>query len=88
MLVGLLKTIFFLLTFYYLFKIIGRLVLPLLIKKGVERMQRQQQQSASSFRDEAKQQEGKVTIKTKQDKSGNSNLSDNQGEFVDYEDVK
>ncbi len=88
MLVGLLKTIFFLLTFYYLFKLIGRFVFPILLKKGVERMQQQQQRSAGSFREEAKQKEGKVTINKNQTGKGNSNLSDNQGEYVDYEEVK
>jgi hypothetical protein len=88
MLVGLFKTIFFLVTFYYLFKIIGRFLLPLLLKKGVERMQQQQQRSTDFFREEAKQQEGKVTIKTKNTTKAHQDLSDNQGEYVDYEDVK
>lgn len=89
MLVGLLKTIFFLLTFYYVFKLIGRFVLPLLLKKGVERMQQNQQNAAANFKERAKQQEGKVTIKHTQQSPKESQKEDlNDGEYVDYEEVK
>ena len=86
MLVGLLKTIFFLLTFYYLFKLIGRILVPLLLKKTMERMQDRQQAAANAYQEKARQQEGKVTIKTKTQKKNNP-VSENQGEYVDYEEV-
>jgi len=89
MLVGLLKTIFFLLTFYYLFKLIGRLVLPYLMKKGVERMQQQQQSATTNYQECARQQEGKVTVtRNTSKKSTNDVVNDNEGEYVEYEEVK
>lgn len=87
MLIGLLKTIFFLITFYYLFKIIGRLLLPYVMKKGMERMQQQQQNAATNYRQQSQQREGKVTVQRKaQKKSGV--VDDNEGEYVDFEEVK
>ncbi|MCU4155934.1 DUF4834 family protein [Carboxylicivirga sp. A043] len=88
MLVGLFKTIFFLITFYYLFKIIGRLLLPYLMKKGVERMQKQQQGAASNYQQQAQQQEGKVTVQKNSQKKSNHVVDDNEGEYVDFEEVK
>ncbi|MCT4591220.1 MAG: DUF4834 family protein [Carboxylicivirga sp.] len=86
MLLGLLKTIFFLITFYYLFKIIGKLLLPYAMKKGVERMQQQQQNAASNYRQQAQQQEGKVTVQRKTKKNSEV-VNDNEGEYVDFEEV-
>ncbi len=89
MLVGLVKTIFFLLIFYYGFKLIGRIVLPLLVKKGVERMQQNQQNAGANFKEKAKQEEGKVTIKKTQETPSQTNKADlNDGEYVDYEELK
>jgi len=87
MIVGVLKTIFFLLTFYYLFKFIGRLVLPYVMKKGFEKMQ-QQQNGAGSFQEKARQEEGKVTIKRNAQKKNSETVSTNDGEYIDYEEVK
>ena len=88
MIVGVLKTIFFLLTFYYLFKFIGRLVLPYVMKKGFEKMQQQQQNGAGSFQEKARQEEGKVTIKRNAQKKNSETVSTNDGEYIDYEEVK
>ncbi len=88
MLIGLAKTIFFLITFYYLFKIIGRLLFPYLMKKGVERMQQQQHRAASGYQQQAHQQEGKVTVKQSAPKKPTHIVDDNEGEYVDYEEVK
>jgi len=87
MILGVLKTIFFLLTFYYLFKFIGRLVLPYVMKKGFEKMQ-QQQNGAGSFQEKARQEEGKVTIKRNAQKKNSETASTNDGEYIDYEEVK
>ena len=88
MILGVLKTIFFLLTFYYLFKFIGRLVLPYVMKKGFEKMQQQQQNGAGSFQEKARQEEGKVTIKRNAQKKNSETVSTNDGEYIDYEEVK
>lgn len=88
MIVGLVKTLFYIIIFYYLFKLIGRIVLPLIVKKGFERMQQQQHNAASAFRDQARQQEGKVTVHKSSDQRKGRNMDDNEGEYVDYEEVR
>lgn len=88
MLIGLAKTIFFLITFYYLFKLIGRLFLPYMMKKGVEHMQQQQQRAANNYQQQARQQEGQVTINKDAPKKSSTIVNDNEGEYVDYEEVK
>ncbi len=88
MLLGLLKAIFYILTFYYIFKIVARYVFPIFLKKGFERMQKQHQGASSSFREEAKQREGTVTVKQSTDKKNHHIVDDNQGEYVDFEEVK
>ncbi len=86
MLVGLLKTIFFLLVFYYLFKIIGQLFMPFLIKRGFAKMQQRQQQAANHYQEKARQEEGKVTVQVNRNKPSGS--TGTEGEYVDYEEVK
>ena len=88
MIIGLLKTIFFLLTFYYIFKFIGRLLLPYMVKKGVEHIHQQQQRAASDYQAQARQQEGKVTVQKNEPKKSSHIVDDNEGEYVDYEEVK
>jgi hypothetical protein len=88
MLVGLFNTILYLVIFYYLFKLIGRFVFPFLMKKGVERMQQQQQTAATNYQQQARQQEGKVTVKKDSNKKSTHVVDDNEGEYVDFEEVK
>ena len=85
MLVGLLKTIFFLLIFYYLFKLIGQLLMPFLIKRGFAKMQQRQQQAANSFHQKSKE-EGKVTVQVNKTKTRH-NITHTDDEYVDYEEV-
>ena len=86
-LVGFVRTLFFIIAFYYIFKYIGRLVLPYVIKKGFEKMH-QQQDRTGAFRERAKQEEGKVTIKRNTQKQPSGMPSANDGEYVDYEELK
>ncbi|MCU4162562.1 DUF4834 family protein [Carboxylicivirga caseinilyticus] len=88
MIVGLIRTIFYIVVFYYLFKFIGQLVMPFFLKKGFERMQKQQDNAANNFRQEAKRKEGTVTIQKNTNSKTDSHIEDNQGEYVDFEDVK
>ncbi len=88
MLLGLLKAIFYIFTFYYIFKLLARFLMPIFLKKGLERMQRNQQGASSSFKDEARQREGTVTVKQSTDKKNHHIVDDNQGEYVDFEEIK
>ena len=86
---GFLRTIVFIIAFYYLFKIVGRLLRPYLIKyinkKAQERFggqfQNQQQQTYQGKRPK----EGETVI----DKMPNSSKKSNNdvGEYVDFEEV-
>ncbi len=86
MLVGLVKTIFIIAVIYFIGKIVGRIVVPLLfqgaVKKAGERMQQQQQEASRRNR----KQEGEVTInyKPKSDKS----FGKDEGDYIDFEEVK
>ncbi|TLX73079.1 DUF4834 family protein [Labilibacter sediminis] len=83
--VGLIKTIFFLVIFYYLFKFIGRVFLPIFINNRVKKMHEQQfGQTQQNYRQQ--QEEGKVTIqkKVKTNKAATSDI----GEYTDFEEVK
>lgn len=83
------RIILFLVGFYLISKLIRHYVLPLLLKKGVERMQQKQQNASANFKEKAKQEEGKVTIKRTQQEATSSNKADlNDGEYVDFEEVK
>ena len=88
MIVGLIRTIFYILVFYYVFKFIGRFVMPYFLKKGVERMQKQQQSAANNFRQEEKKKEGTVTINKGTQEKNDSTFMENQGEYVDFEEMK
>nr|WP_319400800.1 DUF4834 family protein [uncultured Carboxylicivirga sp.] len=88
MIVGLIRTIFYIVVFYYIFKLIGQLVMPFFLKKGVERMQRQQQQATNGYREEASRNEGKVTIQKNTETKHETHIDDNEGEYVDFEEVK
>ncbi|WP_363321639.1 DUF4834 family protein [Plebeiibacterium sediminum] len=85
MIIGLLRTFLFLIIIYYLFRFIGRLVLPTLLSKYVNKMTNpnfQKQQYSEGVRND----EGKVTIK--QTAPHKKMTSSDLGEYVDYEEVK
>jgi len=60
--------------------------MPFLIKRGFAKMQQRQQKAANQYQDKARQEQGKVTVQTKQNKQ--SNITGSDGEYVDFEEVK
>jgi len=87
---GILKTILFILLFYYGFKILSRLFAPLIMRYFSKKMQ---EKFGAQFKDFANQQkqhtkqkekEGEITIDKMPQKSASSK---NVGEYVDYEEV-
>lgn len=85
---GILKTICYILAFYYIFKFLARLFLPIMVKKVVEKaganFQQQyqsqyQQQQASSGQDE-------IIYDSVQQK--NPRETKKVGEYVDYEEIE
>lgn len=83
---GFIRAIFYMIAFYYIFKFLARLFLPLLVKKAVEKagqnfQQHQQQQSSwhkTSNNDE-------IIIDTANSK--NPRETKKVGDYVDYEEI-
>lgn len=75
-----LKTVGIIVIVYYALKFIGRLLFPVLVKKAVNNMQARQNMYQRSNR-----QEGEVTIEKKQKQQNRA--SDQQGEYVDFEEI-
>lgn len=89
---GLIKTILFILFFYYAFKIVARLLAPFLMryaaKKVQEKFKDQMRQQRGGFdRQEKPRKEGEVHLKSK--KSSKSKINtESAGDYVDYEEVE
>lgn len=82
---GLLKTLFILLIFYYGFKFLARLFAPFLIKKMANNMQQNAQRTASKSQPKSSVKEGETVI----DKApkNHQESKNSVGEYVDYEEV-
>jgi len=80
---GFLRTIAIIVLIFYGLKFLGRLLAPFLIKKMADKMGAQFQ---NQYQAEETKTEGEVTIKKSQQK--NSKISETEGEYVDYEEIK
>lgn len=84
---GILKTIFYILAFYYIFKFLARLFLPILVKKAVEKagenFQRQYQATYTNYSNQA--QDEFVNTAPKSDKPRETKKV---GEYIDYEEIE
>jgi len=85
MLLGLLKTILYLLAFYYIFKFIGKFIMPLLFKKAVSKMEKKmrEQQGEQPFTD-TNVKEGETVIDKK---PSPKKKSKDVGEYIDFEEL-
>lgn len=85
---GFIRTLFYILAFYYIFKFLAKLFLPLLVKKVVEKagqnFQQQQQQPQGASWNQT-QTNDEVIYNTKKDK--NPRETKKVGEYVDYEEI-
>ena len=79
---GFLRTLLILLTIYFIFKLVMRIILPYILKSYIEKKQREMygQQPPSQKK------EGEVTIDyvPEKNKKGDSD----KGEYVNYEEIK
>jgi hypothetical protein len=85
---GFIKAIFYMIAFYYIFKFLARLFLPLLVKKVVEKagqnfQQQQQQTQNTAWRKTPSNDE--IIINTANDK--NPRETKKIGDYVDYEEI-
>lgn len=79
---GFIKIIFYILVFYYVFKFLARLFLPILAKKVVEKasQQFQQQHNPQQQQDNYQQKTTSTSHKPKEKKK--------VGEYVDFEEIE
>ena len=82
---GLLKTILFILLFYYAFKFLSRLFAPYLVKKATETMQKKAEQQFRGKQRDSSVREGETIIDKKPRNQQQSNNS--VGEYVDFEEI-
>lgn len=84
---GLIKTIFIIIAFWYLFKFLAKIFLPIIIKKAVakagQNFQQQQQQQYNNYR---RQNDNEVKIDTNVPNQ-RPREKKKVGEYVDYEEL-
>jgi hypothetical protein len=87
-LTGIFRLILIVLFIYYAFSLIMRYVVPLLMRKYVNDFQKQfTQENQRAQEDINKKKEGEVSIKFV-DKDQNKSQHPDDGEYVDYEEIK
>jgi hypothetical protein len=86
---GLIKAIFYMIAFYYIFKFLARIFLPVLVKKAVEKagenFQRQQQYSQDRSWQKTNTQKEEIIIDSTNAK--NPRETKKVGDYVDYEEI-
>ena len=82
---GLLKTIFFILLFYYGFKFLAKLFAPIIIKKAASTIQKKAEEQFRGKQPESSVKEGETII----DKAPQSNRQSKNsvGEYVEFEEI-
>ena len=78
------RTLLIIAIIYYGIRLFTRYVLPLLVDKGIKNMQQKMQEQQRN-NNRSGRREGEVTIE--QNKNNQRNSSQNQGEYVDFEEV-
>lgn len=85
-----LKFLFFIIVIYFLFRFLGRYILPWLIKRYIKKSQqkfyKQNPEADPGFQKKQKKKEGDVNIKTGKKKKHNQEKEE-LGEYVDYEEI-
>ena len=88
---GLIRTILIILLFYYGFKILARLLAPILMRYAAKKVQQKfkdQMRQSSHYTDQRRaKKEGEVHIQSKKS-SLEKNNSDTVGDYVDFEEVE
>jgi hypothetical protein len=87
---GFIKTIFYILAFYYAFKFLARLFLPVLVKKVVQKagenfQQHQSQYQSGTYQNYSTPQKDEIVSDTS--KTANPRETKKVGEYVDYEEI-
>ncbi|MBD3581522.1 DUF4834 family protein [Flavobacterium selenitireducens] len=84
------RTIFFIIAFYYIFRFLARLFFPMLVKKAVEHAQENMRDQFNQYqnaqRDPYRRPEGEVTIDTSN--AAKPRETKKVGDYIDYEEIK
>lgn len=83
---GLLKTLFFILLFYYGFKFLAKLFAPFLVNKMADNMKKRAEQQFGKYEQPNSVKEGETVIDKAPSTKKNSNNS--VGEYVDFEEIE
>jgi len=84
---GLIKTIFYFVAFYYVFKFLARLFLPMVVKKVVEKAGQNFQQQYQSNTSGHQKTSNKDEIIYDTTKNTKPRETKKVGEYVDYEEI-
>lgn len=79
---GFIKIIFYILAFYYIFRFLARLFLPILAKKVVEKASQQFQQQQQNTKNQ------QDTTQAETSKSDKPEEKKKVGEYVDFEEIE
>jgi hypothetical protein len=83
---GVIETIFYILAFYYIFKFLARLFLPIMVKKVVEKAgENFQRQYQSTYQSNTSQQQDEFVNTAAQ--SNKPRETKKVGEYIDYEEI-
>jgi hypothetical protein len=82
---GVLKTIFFILLFYYAFKFVAKLFAPYLVKKATETMRKKAEEQFRNQQPKSNVKEGETIIDKAPDNKQQGKNS--VGEYVDFEEI-
>ncbi|APA00844.1 MULTISPECIES: DUF4834 family protein [Flavobacterium] len=84
---GFIKTLFYIIAFYYIFRFLAKLFLPLLIKKVVEKAGENMQQQQRQYQDfQQNTKEGETSIYNTQNVK-QPRETKKVGDYVDYEEI-
>jgi hypothetical protein len=84
---GFIKMLLYFVAFYYVFKFLARIFLPILLKKAVEKAgQNFQQQAPNNQNAQYKSNRDEITIDTSQAKK--SRETKKVGDYVDFEEIE
>lgn len=85
---GLIKNIFYIIIFYYVFKFLARLFLPLLVKKVVNKASENFQKQQQNYQDASWKKSPNDDVIYKTDTSDKPRETKKIGEYIDYEEIE
>ena len=82
---GFLKTLFYIIAFWYIFRFLARLFLPMLVKKAVHKASQNFNRQYNPYQQQAQRPNDTITVDTS--RAEKSKEKKKVGEYVDYEEL-